>query len=237
MSRANHITKADLEKLHQPPKGAPGKGCLTRHQKRTPDHQCSHQWHAGERAKGDWRVYEVPGASHLSVNRPGNFDHFKVPYWHNAHHIIPNGALKGAITKAGKEKAGLTNCIKQGLLKATYNLNDKINMIILPMEQDVGDLIKLPRHLRGDGTRRFSHPDYSREAEESLKDIIDSYKQIALDAINAVEGKHEKPNATLSKTALETLSNRLYEDIKKAGQETGGMSLDEITPSLFPGGG
>lgn len=233
MARANHVTKADLEKLHQPPGGAGGKGCLTRHQKRTNGHECSHQWHAGEKAKADSSVYEVAGASHLSANRPGNFDHFKVPYWHNAHHIIPNGALKGAITKAGKEKAGLTNLIKQGLLKATYNLNDRKNMIILPMEQDVGDLIRLPRHLRGDGTRRFSHPDYSRDAEEQMKDIIDSYKKIALDALKAVEKTHEKPNATLSKTALETLSEQLYEQIKNFGQAYGGESLDEISNDLF----
>ncbi len=234
-----HVTKADLEKLHQPSEGAGGKGCLTRHQRRTTGHKCSHQWQAGVKARSHWRVYEVRDEPALSVLRPGNFEHFKVPYWHNAHHIIPNGALKTAIATAGKGTAGLTNLIKQGLLKATYNLNDKVNMVILPMEMKYGVKLRLPRHLKGDDVgpdekgEKFSHVDYSRDAEEEVRPIINDFKKIAAKAIEDVAGTHDKPDATFSKTRLETLSANLYKAIRDAGKQSPGESLSKLSSDLF----
>lgn len=234
-----HVTKADLEKLHQPPEGAGGKGCLTRHQRREEGHKCSHQWQAGVKARSHWKVYVVKGHPNLNPLAPDAFTHFKNPYWHNAHHIIPNGSLKTAIADAGKGTAGMTNLIKQGLLKAQYNLNDKINMVILPMQMEFGVLLRLPRHLKGDQvgpgekSEMFSHAAYSDEAEEKLRPIMDQYKAIAADAMKDAEKEHKKPDATFSKQALETLSDTLYKAIKSAGKEEPGQALSNLTDLIF----
>jgi hypothetical protein len=235
MAGSKHVTAADLRKLHQPPEGAGGKGCLTRHQGRAKGNKCSHQWQAGVKARSHWRVYEIPDRPEWSVLSEGNFEHFKVPYWHNAHHIIPNGALKAAIAKVGKETAGMTNLIKQGLLKATYNLNDKINMVILPMQRYHARKVGLPRHLRGDRDETRSHPAYSDQAESKLAPIMDGFKSIAADALKAVEGTHDKPDAVLSKAQLEELSSTLYANIRAAGKVAAnlGKSLSQLSSQIF----
>ena len=237
--KSKHVTAADLRKLHQPPEGGGGKGCLSRHQRRAEDNKCSHQWQAGLKADSDPTVYNVPGRPRWHLGYGRNFKHFKRPYWHNAHHIIPNGALKTAIATAGKSTAGMTNLIKQGLLKAEYNLNDKINMIILPMEMRHGVILKLPRHLKGDEVgpnekqEFFSHEAYSDEAEISLGQIMKTFKAEAAKAMKAVEGTHEKPDATLSKQELEALSERLYNAIKSAGLVRPGAALSNCTDLIF----
>lgn len=235
---AKHVTAADLRNLHQPPEGAGGKGCLTRHQGRAEGNKCSHQWQAVVKARSHWRVYEVPGKPELSVLKAGNFGHFKRPYWHNAHHIIPNGALKAAIAEAGKDAKGIVNLIKQGLLKAEYNLNDKINMVILPMESKYGVLLRLPRHLKGDEVgpgekgEFFSHEAYSDEAESSLEPIMDDFRQKADDAQSSA-APHDKPDVTLSKKRLENLSQRIYDAIRSAGKDKPGESLSALAAKIF----
>ncbi|HVK54196.1 MAG TPA: AHH domain-containing protein [Burkholderiales bacterium] len=237
--KSKHVTAADLVELHQPSGGAGGKGCLSRHQKREEGHKCSHQWQARVKAEGDSGLYNVPGRPRWHLGYGSNFNHFQRPYWHNAHHIIPNGALKTSIAKAAKKTAGMGNLIKQGLLKAEYNLNDKINMIILPMEMRHGVVLGLPRHLKGDEVgpdeegEFFSHEAYSDEAEESLSPIIDEFKSKAAEAIDAVAGTHDKPDVTLSKAKLEALSERLYNAIKSAGKKSPGEAISNLTDLIF----
>jgi A nuclease family of the HNH/ENDO VII superfamily with conserved AHH len=245
MSEASaHVTPADLEALHQPPEaeGAGGKGCLTRHQRRKNDHQCSHQWHALVKAREDSSTYALSAYPNLSPlispNKPGNYEHFKRPYWHNAHHIIPNGSLKNAIANTGAAASGLPNLIKQGLLKATYNLNDKVNMIILPMERKWGVLLGLPRHLKRDEVgpnekqEFFSHANYSDAAEKGLEPIMNGFKKMAVAAMDSAK-PHEKPDVQLSKEQLESLSRRIYSSIKTAGKVKPGEALSKLTSELF----
>src|SRR5258708_1967786 len=103
-----------------------------------------------------WKKKPTHKGKEWNLGKGRNFNHYTEPYWHNAHHIIPNGTLSAAIAEAAesaKEKAAeLLNLIKAGLLKAEYNLNDKVNMIILPMQKNVDHSLSLPRHLKGDHT-------------------------------------------------------------------------------------
>ncbi len=236
-SKSKHALPAELEYLHQDRSGGGGKGCLTRHQRRETGHHCSHQWQAGVKANSmPWkRKYSPPGRPEIApgyqvAGAPANFEHFKYPYWHNAHHIVPNGTLNTAIAKTGPD---LCNLIKQGLLKAEYNLNDKVNMVILPMERKWGVILGLPRHLKRDEDggnspgEFFSHADYSNEVELALVDIIASYKQIAADAKNAAK-EHEMPDPKLSKKQLETLSARIHNNIMMPHRVIAGESLSAI---------
>ena len=102
---------------------------------------------------GKWLPYKKkPKPGQWDLGFAQNFQHYLKPYWHNAHHIIPNSTLSKAILDSVKDDddgAELAMMIKGGLLMGTYNLNDQINMVILPMDKQVGDVLNLPRHLRG----------------------------------------------------------------------------------------
>ena len=97
-----------------------------------------------------WKEKPTHTGREWDLGKGQNFDHFAKPYWHNAHHIVPNRALASAITDAASDAkdSRLINLIKAGLMKAKYNLNDKINMVILPMERIVAAALALPRKSR-----------------------------------------------------------------------------------------
>lgn len=254
MSDSVHITKAQLEALHKP-------GCLTRHQKRQTGNTCSHQWQAVEQARAHASVYNYPTYKELcrkstelhyfrpsatavrrmrpapyewNVGRGDNFQHFRVPYWHNAHHIIPNGVLRSGIAKAGKGDSRLPRLIKYALLKAEYNLNDKENMVILPMQSVIAKAIALPRHLKGDEVgpgetpETFSHPDYSSRVESKLVPILNRYKKVIAQALKK---KHPELPGPISRSALEQLSMETYIAIISRGsaEDFNGSSLADVT--------
>ena len=259
MADSTHVTDEDLANLHDQGK------CLTRHQKRSEGHQCSHQWQAQVRAetedfdvykhdkyhslcgKGRWETAVLPGStfpwgygqtraapSHAKKNwdpgKSGNFTHFIKPYWHNAHHIIPNRALSTAIGKAGAQDARIPNLIKSGLLKAGYNLNDMVNMIILPMERRIAATLGLPRHLKrdegGPGKPEFrSHSDYSARVEGRLESIVDGYKKTVA---RGLKKKHPKPPNALSKKKLLDESQDVHDEIVSQGPSMEGAALDEL---------
>jgi hypothetical protein len=255
MADDNHVSPEDLAGKHDEGQF----GCLTRHKRRS-EHPCSHQWQAKLHALADsgvydWNKYEslcdtaqggilrtalgrfwmkAPTSHSWDVGQSGNFDHFRRPYWHNAHHIIPNGALNSFIDKTEESDYRLPNLIRQELLIAKYNLNDKENMVILPMERRVANALGLPRHLLrdeggpNDKMEFFSHADYSREVEGKLRDIVNDYKSL-LDASSEEAGEeHRKAPGQLSKEKLENLSKTIYKEIKTQGAGMGGAALSNM---------
>lgn len=236
-----HISKADLDALHKP-------GCLTRcTSKRQPSNPCSHICRAVEQTEDHASTYDYPTYIELCSNtndyflptsssrarltrcpRPNewdvgvgnNFQHYRVPYWHNAHHIIPNGVMRSGIAKVGKEDSRLPRLIKYALLKAEYNLNFKENMVILPMQSAIAQALALPRHLKGDEVgpgelpEIFSHPDYSTMVENELVPVLNRYKQMLADA---TKKEHLALPGSLSRTALEQLSRDTYVQILSYG--------------------
>ncbi len=273
-----HISDAEIKKLHQPKGGASEKGCLTRHQKRSEGHQCSHQWQARVKAEENPEMYNYK--AYQSLCGPGrfktaarktengvfpwgyafkwkdgywktkpthegkewdiggdegdNFNHFLKPYWHNAHHIVPNGALKASINKTGKTDSRLPNLIKQGLLRGNYNLNHKINMVILPQGQNVARALGLPRHLKGDKSgpnekaEFFSHRDYSDRVELKVDGIMMDYEELFADYLLE---DHPPPPDKLSKAKLDNLAKGIFSKIKGLAKKHGGKALSQI-PSL-----
>lgn len=167
--------------------------------------------------KGDWD----PGKGE-------NFQHFIKPYWHNAHHLVPNGALKNAINKTGDDDWRLPELIKAGLLKGNYNLNGQVNMIILPQEKNVAAALELPRHLKGDESiggdppEFYSHSDYSNSVEDALEDVINDYK-----ASIDVETHPDKP-PTLAAQKLNDVSDIIHEEIISRGKRSPGSALSEL---------
>lgn len=204
---------------------------------RFPSHYCSELEPPGP---GDWHIGGPTTAPikrknfkrrAVTVPKTMNFTQDTWPYWNNAHHIIPKGTLKARITE---EDAVVSNLIQQCLLEVPYNINHKINMVLMPQDLEVANILGVPRHLQlahKDGGVKVAignHPEYNKmvlEAERGLNSIVKDYAKICKDAIKkAKRTTHKIPKAQLSKKKLENLSKRLLKGILTPTKA--GISLD-----------
>jgi hypothetical protein len=174
---------------------------------------------AGRMVKGkpvpSWYDTKLPAPQQGDWNlKTGtNFtDKCYTPYWHESHHIVPNGALRTAIEIVGKgnpQPSKVIQAIRTGLLKENYNLNNKKNMILLPMDHEVAMALGLPKHRKTPSL--WFHKAYSDYVETKVKAIFTSTK------VKLVKHKVQvtyKP----AKRRLENLAARLYDGIKAAGR-------------------
>jgi hypothetical protein len=175
---------------------------------------------------GDWD----PGAH-------GNFTDWRKPYWHNAHHIVPNAVLNGSIEEAGSETGDsrVVLLVRSGLLGAKYNLNHKKNMIILPMGREVAAGLGLPRHLIGDQPgagqqKEFrSHKDYSREVKNRVGKVIRDYVKV----LDVKPEDHLKPPNDLARDKLEKCSTDVHQSIIAFGATAAGAPLADMPSDMF----
>ncbi len=185
---------------------------------------------AGGKIFPDWykRSLKPPKKDEWNVDKGKNFkSKCYVPYWHNAHHVVPNSELRKAILKVGEGmKAPVTTAylVRQGLLTEKYNLNFKKNMIILPMDRTIGKTLQLPVHLKSPTAR--SHGAYSKNVSTELKKVFTQAKA-------ALDGHEEDPDYKACKEDLESLSDHLHSQIIAAGK-SGTKYIDQMASSLFP---
>lgn len=150
------------------------------------------------------------------------------PYWHEAHHIVPNGALHAAIEKIGEGEAlhqEIAIKVRDGLLKAQYNLNHKLNMIVLPIERQIAEAIELPIHVdRLDPGANYRHGSYSDTVQKELEKVFEDVRSKVDPAV------HETPPMNDVKDRIVPLSIQLRARIKAAGAASPGTSLDRAFP-------
>jgi hypothetical protein len=155
-----------------------------------------------------------------------------IPYWHEAHHVIPKGTLREELIAVGRGAESPTKAVRVvrgGLLDEGYNVNNKKNMIILPLDREVSLAIELPKHRKTPNHR--SHKAYSRYAGLKLSKIFVYTKNDAK--------KHKEPEYKKCKTKLEKLSKKLYDEIVEAGEmmsegKMEGDSIDDMVKSKAP---
>jgi hypothetical protein len=225
-----HQSDLDAEFKHvQKDNTTEGGACLVGHdsQRRTSGDKtlyarsCNYRWQAFKRAldHDQARYNGKGGARDYDVTENGaNFRTLcTVPYWHEAHHIIPNSELKKALEAMAKgERAAIfMGVFRRGLYDEQYNLNHMTNMIILPMGEVLSARLQLPRH-RND-RRVFAHREYSKKVAKDLQKIFVAEKEDLKE--HKKEAKYKK-----SKSKLESLSRRTRKWIFAVG---GKLSLDE----------
>jgi A nuclease family of the HNH/ENDO VII superfamily with conserved AHH len=199
-------------------------------------------WHVGGPLLGPVTRKTFTASNTVTIPKTMNFTQETWPYWNNAHHLIPKGTLKGKILDETSQVAEL---IQKALMTAQYNINHKINMLLMPQDKRVADLLDLPRHIQlrdndapGVPAICGNHPDYnlmSCEVERGLNSIIKNYRNLCNKAINAVKGTHKIPKPTLDKKKLESLSRKLLRIILGAsatGLITKGQSLDAMARAM-----
>jgi len=183
--------------------------------------------------KGDWDIEgpnrditrdQFKSSKKVKIKKGKNFTRDTWPWWNNAHHLIPKGTLLAMIDDAAKPDPRIATLCKQSLLAAKYNVNDRVNMMFLPMDAEVGKILSVPRHLGLESPAdRFDHKGYNATVKSKLQEIIDEYIQACKDAD---DGKpHPEIKADLNKKKLENLSGKLFRKIRDF---KGGEAIDKI---------
>ncbi len=234
MSEKQHNKDIDGGVDHHMAGGSSGGKCLNRHLADKPyqgnNKSCSHRWQAHLQMKSDSGLYNWPkyqklsrkrkaipttcqwGPRNIKIPKKGDWDvtgdnfwrECYKPYWHEAHHIVPNSTLRTAIYDAVDQDADLELVLRKGLVDESYNLNEKKNMIMLPNDAEIADAIGLPRHRLTATT--FHHGAYSSKVKTELMSILRGVVKKMV--------KHKKVNYNSVKTKIENLSGTLYTAIK-----------------------
>lgn len=188
------------------------------------------------------RLFTIPAGQNFKGKKCSMW-----PWWNNAHHIIPKATLKNAIAavenpKDWKSRLSVKTIITRFLLHEKYNVNHHKNVIILPMDKEVGKKLGLPRHLileddttleeledRGtpEPTPKFDHVNYNKLANGRLVTIMNKFKSAAKKAAGGEACVTKEMNA--AKEMLETLSDDLHSAILAQGALKKGNPISLLT--------
>ena len=154
-----------------------------------------------------------------------NFTNGFAPYSNQVHHVLPNSGLRNGIDKATKSNVDLVKDITDGLLEEKYNINFKVNMLILPESKRASVLIGLPTHC-GD------HPGYTASVMAGVLKALAPYAQVA-----DQEQEHDEPDYKELRKELEAVSSSMYDAIVAYGQahikNQASLSVNQLPASVF----
>jgi hypothetical protein len=154
---------------------------------------------------------DSPDPDNFKPRRHGGMGYHH-PYFHNYHHMVPNGAIHEFIgcTENGTKKLFL-------LMTSLYNINAADNIVLLPKQSFVGRALGLPIHCPY-GQR--SHPTYSNSCQKTLSKISDLLQEV-LD--QGSPHRLNDSNVAVIKQEINLLEKKLLMFIKAM---TPGESLD-----------
>lgn len=142
-----------------------------------------------------------------------------VPFNHQYHHMLPWEALQDAFS-TGKSDTGPGQLF--AIQQSEYNLNDGINLIVLPESPTQAALLGLPTHFKG-------HPRYST----SLAAMLIEVKQTLAPATHLVDSS----NAPALKVLMESWEKQEFLQIASQGAAYPGQDIDSCPlVSMMVGG-
>ncbi|WP_412062082.1 hypothetical protein [Rubrivirga sp. IMCC45206] len=128
------------------------------------------------------------------------------PYPNQAHHLLPNAVLQGALNERLKSDLGVLRVAVQTLLGERYNLNHWKNMMALPCERDPHGLaVGLPIHPAG-----HNHMTYSARVQALVGDELAPYEGVL--AARQRDG-HAVPEGRNVKDGLVGISDGIHATI------------------------
>ena len=190
------------------------------------------------KAKGEKAVSVSPdnkGMYLRKVNKPGQGDwdvdpkkrNFKwdcnVPYYHEAHHVIPDATLRTGLLETFGENPAVAAWVAEKMLDAPYCVHHKDNMLILPMDQFVGEVLNLPIHRE---TKQCNHNLYDKYILSKVKARIEAVQEQIME-------EHDKQDENAPKTknlasSLEALARTTYTEVAEARKKHGIVSVEEL---------
>ncbi|WP_395808805.1 hypothetical protein [Archangium minus] len=157
-----------------------------------------------------------------------------VPYYHEAHHVVPDATLRKIFLAIfGPEEGGSNELVIKvvaEVLEAPYCVHHMENMLILPMDEKVGDALQLPIHRE---TKQCSHSAYDEYVEARLKSSL----MAALEQImkKHKEEKTEEPKYKDLATTLTKEAETLYGEVAAARRTQGFTSVEQMGQRLKAG--
>jgi len=235
MSESEHRKKVEKMEEHKPPDS----GCVTRCQggKYVKEEPHSHRWNAAQQARAEKKVYTIPLDQNADIsnwrskalkrlaaeggllgrttkhaqNQLEPFYRWWWPFPHNAHHIIPMGALWNAIDVAVAKADDTQKMFDEVMICffiEPYNINAQVNMITLPMKNKESELLGLPMHTDG----RPDHADYTEPIETRVNAKIPKKYNAMAKALNKKGHVAEKERVKVKRT-LDGISKNVYNAI------------------------
>jgi hypothetical protein len=173
------------------------------------------------------------------IEKGKNFQGLIVPWWNNAHHMIPKGLLNKAIDDGARDNPRVRDVVVCSLIEARYNINHHRNVVLLPMDKEVAIMYRLPRHLvledetdiQETGSPVFNHQNYNATVSQRLRGIIRSYKRACDDAVRR---DCKTKFISIAKAQLEHLSRDCYAEVTESARTcgttglTGGRAISEL---------
>ena len=154
-----------------------------------------------------------------------NFTNGFAPYGNQVHHVLPNSVLRNGIDETTKSNVDLVKDITDGLLEEKYNINFKVNMLILPTAKPVSVRIGLPTHC-GD------HPAYSARVTAGVMKAVEPLSLVADQG-----EEHPEPDYEDLKKDLQAVSSSMYDAIVAYGQANilnqVSVSMNQLPASVF----
>lgn len=140
-----------------------------------------------------------------------NFTVGSVPWPNQVHHVLNHSSLNKVIASF----TNIPQVVNIGLLQEIYNINHKVNAVILPTNEKWTRITGLPTH--------GSHPAYSKRVKGDIEKAMAGYEQLDADA---AKPDHPKPDPLKVKDELIKISDKWYKKIldvvpvNKAKKET-----------------
>jgi hypothetical protein len=203
---------------------------------------CKRMWVEVDRKKVHKIKYGEPnwGRRVIKAPKPGDWDvkgdnfmmYSKDPYAHEAHHIIPDSGFNNSIQQLsdemGDDAARAKELVRKSLLKAKYNLNHKINMMILPQDEMISIVLALPRHSHWPDDK--FHEGYTAKVLARVKPVIRQYMKAVAEAL---EKECNPAPVDLSKAKLERVSKAFRKVLRALGEKKKAHLISRITDAMI----
>lgn len=189
--------------------------------------QARHELHWLDRDQG-WHinVCPQPEPNHRVKKSQPNFYPYKskteggfgawYPYEHNHHHLIPIGAVEEwVVGKGGDGGVVRSGRVIQTILMSRWNIHNRQNMLLLPQQEIVAEIVGLPAHCPWGVPE---HLDYQTSLQEKLRDLRNE--------IDRALGTEGHPEPAKVKIDLDELSKTLFKKVKKM---EAGKQLEAVT--------
>lgn len=139
---------------------------------------------------------------------------FHYPYFHEWHHLIANAMLVKHLLLRGKPEPYL---LLEVLMAGKYNLNHARNIVLLPQQKRVGDIVKWPIHPN-------NHGKFDEYAQELLRKIKGRLEKALAETGHPVRNKTTEDIAE----SVYKISDRLLTILDAVGKEKGGVHLNRV---------
>ncbi|AKQ64711.1 hypothetical protein A176_001623 [Myxococcus hansupus] len=172
------------------------------------------------------RELAKPGEGDWDIGHGRNFKwDCNVPYYHEAHHVIPDATLRTALTKVFDGPVSVWVASK--MLDAPYCVHHKDNMLILPLDARVGDVLQLPIHRE---TKQCSHTTYD---EFILNKLVTLMQKVQEEILEEHDKDDDAPKTRDLARSIEREADALYSQVVAARREHKVVSLEEYGQKML----